>query len=93
MKNRTDLFNDLSSGTKWDAGVAFNRTNGLPLDDKSIFASYADLMSYVTNNPVAYAGQVVGVVNANNISDAYIINADGTVSKLAGSGELNWNSI
>lgn len=40
VKTSEQLFAALSAGTKWDAGVAFNRTNGLPLDDKSIFRRY-----------------------------------------------------
>lgn len=87
VKTSEQLFAALNAGTKWDAGVAFHRTNGLPLDEKSIFASLSALETYVANDPVAYAGQVVAVVESGE-STAYIINDDGTVSEIGNSLDI-----
>ena len=81
VKTSEQLFAALNAGTKWDAGVAFHRTNGLPLDEKSIFLSLSALEAYVANDPVAYAGQVVAVVESG-ASTAYIINDNGTVTEI-----------
>ena len=81
VKTSEQLFAALNAGTKWDAGVAFHRTNGLPLDEKSIFSSLSALEAYVANDPVAYAGQVVAVVESG-ASTAYIINDNGTVTEI-----------
>ena len=87
VKTSEQLFAALSAGTKWDAGVAFHRTNGLPLDEKSIFPSLSALETYVANDPVAYAGQVVAVVESG-ASTAYIINDDGTVAEIGNSIDI-----
>lgn len=87
VKTSEQLFAALNAGTKWDAGVAFHRTNGLPLDEKSIFPSLSALETYVANDPVAYAGQVVAVVESG-ASTAYIINDDGTVAEIGSSIDI-----
>lgn len=59
-----DFFTNLASGATWAAGVAFQRSNPLPLDKYSVFQSEADLVTYVTTNAVAYPGQIVAVYDA-----------------------------
>ena len=97
-----ELFESLKNGAKWDIGVSINRTNPLPLDQYSIFASLNDLNTYVQSNAVAYPGQIVAVLTTGGTeaeptytAEAYIIKsvgAGGVVMKLAsttGSGDVS----
>jgi len=59
MISKEDVFNNLT--IKQDAGVPFNRTNPVPLDKHSIFASKDDAVSYATLSATAYPGQVIAV--------------------------------
>ena len=53
------FFEDLESKATWSAGVAFKRSNSLPLDKYSVFESVAAAEAYATSNAVAYPGQVI----------------------------------
>ena len=73
-----EFFTNLASGATWAAGVAFQRSNPLPLDKYSVFQSEADLITYVTTNAVAYPGQIVAVYNAEaEAMAAYVISSVG----------------
>jgi len=61
---------------------SFSRTSARPVDRESLFASYADLLTYATS-PIAYPGQIVSV-SATNL--AYIINDDFSVQPFAFQG-------
>ena len=61
----TKFFDDLSKGATWSAGVAFDRTNTLPLDQWSVFQSETEATAYLTNSK-AYPGQVIAYVDAKN---------------------------
>jgi hypothetical protein len=69
----------IPTSAAWDAGVVFNRTNGIPIDKWSIFKTYEDAQTYASSNPVAYPGQIVAVVSDDGQSDAYIIMGDGSL--------------
>lgn len=56
----------------WSAGVAFNRSNPLPLDKWSVFESMQAATVYAESNAVAYPGQIVAVYD-NNVMAAYIL--------------------
>lgn len=56
----------------WSAGVAFNRSNPLPLDKWSVFQNKASAIAYAESNPVAYPGQVIAVYD-NNAMQAFIL--------------------
>lgn len=56
----------------WSAGVAFNRTNPLPLDKWSVFQDKASAIAYAESNPVAYPGQVIAVYD-NNAMQAFVL--------------------
>ena len=66
------FFSDLEKGATWAAGVAFQRSNPLPLDKYSVFPSLDELNTYATTNAVAYPGQIVAVVN-NGIMEVYVL--------------------
>lgn len=71
MAIRDDFFTALTNGAKWDVGVSINRTNPLPLDVNSVFASKEALDTYVAG-AFAYPGQVVAVVEENATTIYYI---------------------
>lgn len=56
----------------WSAGVAFNRSNPLPLDKWSVFESMEAATAYAESNAVAYPGQIIAVYD-NNVMAAYIL--------------------
>lgn len=57
-----NFFDALGKGATWAAGVAFQRSNPLPLDKYSVFETRALAEEYATTNAVAYPGQVVAFV-------------------------------
>ena len=81
--NRDTFFNNLANGTKWSAGVAFTRTNALPIDDKSVFSTLEAAQTYA-QSATAYPGQVVAVVLSDK-TDVYVINQTGELQSIASS--------
>lgn len=81
--NRDTFFNNLANGTKWSAGVAFTRTNALPIDDKSVFSTLEAAQTYA-QSATAYPGQVVAVVLSDK-TDVYVINQAGELQSIASS--------
>lgn len=77
---KTDFFEKLRKGAKWDVGVSIARGNPLPLDANSVFASIDDANTYI-NGVLAYPGQFVAVVGEGETT-AYVIvtDADGKLS-------------
>ena len=68
----TIFFDELSTGSTWTAGVAFKRSNALPLDRYSVFETKALAEAYATSNSVAYPGQVIAVAEGNKMV-AYVL--------------------
>ena len=60
MTTVEELFENLLTGTSWQAGVTFRRTNGVPIDKYSVFETLADATQYAMS-AVAYPGQVIAV--------------------------------
>jgi len=60
----------------------FQRLNPYPLDISQKFDNLSAFETYLTSG-VAYPGQIVGVENATNVPDAYIVNKDLTYTKIA----------
>ena len=50
-----NLFDKLN-GSKWNAGVTFERTNPVPLEKYSVFHTLAEAETYAQSNAVAYPG-------------------------------------
>ena len=93
---REEFFNALNSGAKWDVGVSIARTNPLPLDANSVFESEEALSNYVRTNALAYPGQVVVVLGANEEQHTFAkvvviesVGASGTTKELAVSSGSN----
>ena len=81
----TEFFENLENGATWSAGVAFKRSNPLPIDRYSVFQTEADAKSYAKTNPVAYPGQLIAVVTASGAT-AYIIREVGAADTVADGG-------
>jgi hypothetical protein len=76
------FFNKLVNGDVWSAGVAFERTNQLPLDKYSVFESLEAANTYLAEG-VAYPGQVLAVIDGEPLTaTVYVIdvNAEGVHS-------------
>lgn len=71
---KTDFFDKLSKGARWDVGVSIARGNPLPLDANSVFASIDDANTYIAG-VLAYPGQYITVVGENETT-AYVIVTD-----------------
>lgn len=71
---KTEFFNKLTSGAKWDVGVSIARGNPLPLDANSVFASKEAAETYIAG-VLAYPGQYITVVGENE-TIAYVIVTD-----------------
>lgn len=90
------FFAELLSPTaaKWAAGVAFDRSNGLPLDQWSVFPSEESATLYLTN-PKAYPGQFIAYADDLGSMVACVIsqNVDGSALELKkiGSNSINEN--
>lgn len=77
----TEFFNSLESGATWSAGIAFKRSNPLPIDRYSVFKTEADALAYAKTNAVAYPGQVIATVSDKE-AVVYVIAAVGTTGKI-----------
>jgi hypothetical protein len=81
------FFIDLGKGASWAAGVAFQRSNPLPLDKYSVFETEAKAIEYATTNAVAYPGQVVAYVDGDKMAVCVLAqNADGSALELQAIG-------
>lgn len=73
-----EFFDNLNGGARWDVGVSINRSNSLPLDANSVFASLEAAQNYAAGNPAegtlanAYPGQVLAVVTDTETVIYYI---------------------
>ncbi len=86
---REKLFNGILNGAAWDAGVVFNRTNGIPIDKFSVFESYEAAVDYAANNPVSYPGQLIAVVPEVGDAVGYIVLATGALKEIGTSGSVS----
>lgn len=68
---------------KWSAGVAFDRSNPLPLDQWSVFRDLASATDYLSNAK-AYPGQVIAYAEANGEMTVCVLsqNPDGSALTL-----------
>lgn len=79
MAITNDFFNALNDlqAAMWSAGVAFNRSNPLPLDKWSVFQSMAEAIAYAETNAVAYPGQIIAVYDINRMVACVLTEIDG----------------
>lgn len=74
---------------KWSAGVAFDRSNGLPLDQWSVFEDKTSAEAYLSNSK-AYPGQVIAYAEDNGEMTVCVLsqNAEGTTLTLKPVGTI-----
>lgn len=81
------FFIDLGKGASWAAGVAFQRSNPLPLDKYSVFETEAKAIEYATTSAVAYPGQIVAYVDGDKMAVCVLAqNTDGSGLELQSIG-------
>lgn len=72
----SELADKMASIAQWTAPCTFARTEKAPIDSKSVFPTYDELIAYI-NDPVygtAYPGQIVAVVSSDDAQKgAYIL--------------------
>ena len=75
-----NLYALIGSKNTWTAPCTFTRSNAMPLDPKSCFATYNDLTDYLTDaQSTAYPGMFVAVTSKDDSKKgAYILMSNGT---------------
>lgn len=79
MAITNDFFSALNDpkAAMWSAGVAFNRSNPLPLDKWSVFQTMAEAVAYAESNAVAYPGQIIAVYDNNEMVACVLTEVEG----------------
>lgn len=79
MAITNDFFSALNDpkAAMWSAGVAFNRSNPLPLDKWSVFQSMDEAVAYAESNAVAYPGQIIAVYDNNDMVACVLTEVEG----------------
>lgn len=79
MAITNDFFSALNDpkAAMWSAGVAFNRSNPLPLDKWSVFQTMAEAVAYAESNAVAYPGQIIAVYDNNEMLACVLTEVEG----------------
>lgn len=79
MAITNDFFSALNDpkAAMWSAGVAFNRSNPLPLDKWSVFQTMAEAIAYAESNAVAYPGQIIAVYDNNDMVACVLTEVEG----------------
>lgn len=68
----------------------FDRANGQPLDNTSVWYSKIDAENYAKSNK-AYVGQIISVINDTNTTVYQIINTQGELQEIG--KKLEWSSF
>lgn len=79
MAITNDFFSALNDpkAAMWSAGVAFNRSNPLPLDKWSVFQTMDEAIAYAKSNAVAYPGQIIAVYDNNEMLACILTEVEG----------------
>ena len=90
----TKFFEDLSTKVTWSAGVAFERSNALPIDKYSVFESLTAAENYIATSGVAYPGQVIAVHGETaGVFSVNYIDGNGSLQQVGQSTEGDEASI
>lgn len=71
--------------------ISYKRGNPIPLDKSSVWYDYEALVAYATTDPTAYVGQILSLVDVNNVNDAkayIILNLAGDIEEI-GTGAVS----
>lgn len=79
MAITNDFFSALNDpkAAMWSAGVAFNRSNPLPLDKWSVFQTMDEAIAYAESNAVAYPGQIIAVYDNGEMLACILTEVEG----------------
>lgn len=78
----TQITNEmLSSQSRWDIATLINRVYPYPLDPTTLFLSLSSAKDYAENSGNAYVGQVISVVEGENVSLFQIKDEKGTLQE------------
>lgn len=79
MAITNDFFSALNDpkAAMWSAGVAFNRSNPLPLDKWSVFQTMDEAIAYAESNAVAYPGQIIAVYDDGEMLACVLTEVEG----------------
>lgn len=82
MAITNDFFTALNDpkAAMWSAGVAFNRSNPLPLDKWSVFETMSDAITYAQSNAVAYPGQLIAVYDNGKMLACVLTEVEGKLN-------------
>ena len=70
---------------------SFKRQGSFPLEAYSVFYAIADAKNYAKNNPIAYVGQIITVIENNEVKNYSIINVNGDLEEVG--KKLEWNEF
>lgn len=90
MSKTSTFFDDLNAKIEakqtWSAGVAFKRSNPLPLDAYSVMESQSAADNFVATSSVVYPGQIIAYPDDNNVMKVSVVSekSDGTGYELIG---------
>ena len=80
--------------TTVDFPMSFTRQGNFPLDSTSIFDSLAAAQKYVSEDPTAYKGQIIAIINEESQSvDLKVIGYTGTLINVCGISSTDGKSI
>lgn len=69
--------------------MAISRNNPIPLDKTAVWYDMGAMLDYVSNDPTAYVGQILGLVNEDaKTATAYIITSDRGAIKEVGAATV-----
>lgn len=69
---------------KMEFGMSFIRQGDFPIDSTSIFESKVEADEYVANDPTAYSGQVISVIDhEEGVVDVYVIGYSKALIKIS----------
>lgn len=69
---------------------SFKRQGAFPLEAYSLFYSLAAAQAYAKDNPIAYVGQLLGVVENESVTYYKIVDAAGNLKQLMDEENNSW---
>lgn len=72
---------------------SFKRQSAFPLEAYSLFYSAAAAKDYAANNPIAYVGQLIGIIENDIVAYYKIMDTSGTLKQLMDEENNSWGSF
>lgn len=84
------LYGNIASNTLLTLDKTFSRANGQPLDGTTLWYSLETAQNYAKTN-AAYVGQIITVIENDEIKNYSIINTNGDLEEVG--KKLEWGSF